>query len=154
MEYETNITVTGDTSQALDAAAAALETHGLKLTSRTGSSIQLSGAASACNLKKHPLRAISEMTIHAFGNTISAKAELGGISRVLKILLLLFLADIASTVVVAVILSKQQPKDVLPVIAMMLLPFPAVIPLTIWGTRRAVRGALDRVLRQAAAPLH
>jgi hypothetical protein len=152
MEHESTANFRGDSTRVLEAAVAKFVSSGLTIKRHATSSAQLQGPGSAANSDKFPMRAISQLDLSVTGSSLTAHAELGGVGKILRLILIICLPiDAVMSVALAIALRSQGPLVVIGAIAVIVVPTIVVLPLVKAAARRRVSQGIDRILADAAS---
>jgi len=146
MTYEKTITFTGKPSAALDIIKNTFLPNGYQIAECTENSISLTGN----NLfwlqqQNNPLIGISQINVRIENSTISLKAELGNITKVM-IFLLAFVVGIGllMTIIFAIVFAKKEEGANIILISLLpLAPWPVLAPLIFFFLKYRTCKALD-----------
>ena len=146
MNYEKTITFTGEPAGALDIAKNTFLPNGYLISESTENSITLKGD----NLfwlqqQNNPLIGISKINIQVENSTISLKAELGNITKVIIFLIacIVGLALLMVIIFAIVFAGKEDGPNVILISLLPLVPWPILAPLIFFFLKYRTRKAID-----------
>jgi hypothetical protein len=147
MVYEKTVPFDGDVGQALDTAMNTILPHGFRIINRSDSTLEAVGPGTHWTKGQDPLVGVSKLSISGLGKEIRIDAQLGGVTKTVKYMILFIVAMAVFFLIwYAVTFGLRQGEDISKVLWMSLAPFvpwPAVIPLmTMWLKSRTCK-ALD-----------
>jgi hypothetical protein len=152
MEYEASANFRGDSSCVLESAVQRFVSSGLNIQRQTSSSAQLQGVGSAAHADKFPMRGVSQLDLSVTGSSLTARAELGGVAKIIWLILTICIPmDVVMSFVLALALRSQGPLVVIGAIAVIVIPTFAVIPIVKIAATRRVTRAIDQILASAAS---
>ena len=152
MEYHAIANFSGDSSNVLETAVQRFVSCGMKVNRQTRSSAQLQGAGSAAHADKFPMRAISLLDLSVTGSSLNARAELGGVAKILWLIVTICVPmDVLLAVAFAFALRSQGLAVTLGAIAVIVVPTLGVIPIVKFAATRRVTQAIDQTLASAAS---
>jgi hypothetical protein len=154
MKYEKTITYTGDPGTAINIVKNTFLPNGYQIIKTSENSITLEGN----NLfwlqqQNNPLTGISQISIHIENSTISLKAELKTINKII-LFLIIFLIGLAVLLagIFALVFSKIEDKhNIIFIILMSFAPWPVLLPLIYFFLKARTCKALDILLSNIAA---
>ena len=147
MIYETSASYSGDPRLVMQSACDALSAADMRITTKTDTTIEFTGPKLNSS-KENPVRGISNGRLSVTGSSISIKADLSCITRLITILACLFGGmEILGIVVVAIVMRHSS---LLPMMLGILIgsaaPWIVLLPLmSRWMKRRTTR-AIDTLL--------
>jgi len=146
MNYEKTITFTGEPAAALDIAKNTFLPNGYLISESTDNSITLKGN----NLfwlqqQNNPLIGISKVNIRVENSTVSLKAELGNITKVIIFLIAFIVVLALLTVIIFAIVfaGKENGPNVILLSLLPLAPWPVLAPLIFFFLKYRTCKALD-----------
>jgi len=151
MKYEKEEYLKGDLAKAIDVARNTFLPNGFEIIDSSDSKLEVTNRSSLWGYNQHPLNGVSKASIFSSGGKITLKAELGGVTKMIKYLTL-FIGAMAIFFLLLFGflfgLRQQQPLGKVLLISLgPLVPWPIAIPLMgIWFKKRADR-ALDTLLK-------
>jgi hypothetical protein len=151
MLYEKTISLSGEPTNALDAAAAAFSAAGLTVHARTGSMFAISCTPTMWNFQFHPLRSISEAQVSLRTGCLAIHAELDNIARFGRFISIML--GLIDTVAIALMLHStrnEPPHQVVLAIALILFLSVVAVPLEMLKQKRRAIKAIDKLLNKAA----
>ena len=153
MEYENTITFTGRTVDALETAKMTLLPNGFQIINSNENSLSMKADNTAwLQRQNNALIGASEVYIHIENSTISLKAELKTVNRVI-IFLIIFLTGLAILLaaIFTLIFSKTEGEHNIALISLIAFaPWPALLPLMFFFFKTRTRKVLDILLRNMA----
>lgn len=149
MSYEKTATFSGEPKAALETAKTTLLPNGFQITESTANSITLKNN-NYCWLQRqnNALVSISRIDIRIENSTISLKAELGTIKKIL-VFMVIFLVCLAAflATVFAIMFSKDMEFSRILVLSLApFAPWPILVPLIYFFLKVRVNKALDILL--------
>lgn len=155
MEYEKSVDFSGDPRKVLDYARDLLVQLNFRVAAIGGSQLNAENTTAYLSTKQNPLLAISELTITAVGSRLSARANLGKLLKMIKVVgVIIILMDVIAVGVLTAVFVKTQP-ELLPILLSTALPTPLVVVLIYkvqrWQTGKAIDTFLRNVAENAAS---
>jgi hypothetical protein len=147
MTHEASVTYNGDSRRVMQLAAESLTAAGMRIDSKTDSTLEFSGPG-LNSTNENPLLGISRARLSATGSTISIRADLGAVQRLFRILLYMIVAlDVVACVVLFLVLrGKMATPLVLTIAIAPVAPWIVLLPLMSgWMKRRTMR-AIETLL--------
>jgi hypothetical protein len=151
MTHESQVRFSGDGRQAVQIAFDALTAAGMRINSKTATTIEFKGPG-LNNTRDNPLRGISSGRLHITGSSIHLTADLGAVSRLFKILgVMIFGLDLVGAVILYIFLrGKFSLPLVLAIAVGPVAPWIVLLPwMANWMKRRTI-GAMDTLLNNLA----
>jgi hypothetical protein len=150
MDYECSQTFSGDPAKALDTAATVLAGSGFRIESRTSSSLSVSGPGMLSS-KQHPLCGVSSAQFNAAGNSLSVRADLGGVRKMMTFITVMIgtMAVVLASVLFILVFYRGQPAGVL-LSLLAFAPWVVLLPVMTRLFTSRTRRALDTLLHNMA----
>jgi hypothetical protein len=150
MDYERTEYFEGDLAKAVDVAKNTFLPNGFEIINSEQSTLEVANRSSLWGYNRHPLNGVSKACVCGGDGKITLKAEFGGVTKMIKYLILFILGmAVFFLVVFGLLFGLQQGQPVRKIFLMSLAPFapwPVIIPLMgIWFKKRAYK-ALDTLL--------
>lgn len=149
MEYEKTATFTGKNTDALAIAKTTLLPNGFRIINSNENSLSMKADSSAwLQRQNNAIIGVSEVHIYIENSTISLKAELKNIDKVI-IFLIIFLAGLAALLagIFAAVFSKTEGEPNIGLILLMAFsPWPVLLPLMYFFFKARTRRSLDILL--------
>jgi len=150
MKYEKEEYFKGDLAKAIDLAKNTFLPNGFEIIDSSNSSFEVTNRSNVWGSNQHPLNGVSKACISGSGGKITLKAELGGVTKMIKYLILFIGGMMVFFLIFFGIQFHVQGQPVNKLLRMIWAPFvpwPIAIPLMgVWFKKRADR-ALDTLLK-------
>ncbi len=154
MKYERTEYFAADSAKAMDVAKNTFLPNGFEIISSSDSMLEVVNRSSVWGYNQHPLNGVSKAVITGGNGKITIKAELGGVTKMIKYLILFIVGMMVFFVIVFGIqfhVQGQPLNKLLRMVWMPFVPWPVLIPLMgLWFKKRACR-ALDTLLNNMIA---
>lgn len=151
MDYEKTIPFSGSTEKALEMARNIFIQQNFQIVASADSAVELTGPGMLSS-RQNPLVALSSVTIHATGGSLSIEADFGAIKTLTRYLTYFILGmAIFFFVLFGLLFYEQgQPARLLIPLAPF-APWPILIPVLAKIMRRRTRRALDTLMNNISA---
>ena len=150
MQYHKEEDFGGDLAKAIDVARNTFLPNGFEIVGNSNSELDVTNKSDVWGHNAHPLKGVSTARISGSDGKITLRAELGGVTKMIKYMVLLIGGMVVFFLISFGVLFYAQGQSLNKLLRMVLAPFapwPIVIPLMgIWFKKRAER-ALDTLLK-------
>ena len=150
MDYEKTVPFNGSPEKAFETARNTFLPHGFEIVGSSSTTLEVAGPGTLWTKGQDPMVGVSKACISAADGGLSIKAELGGVTKAVKYLILFILGMAVFFILVfGFLFSARQGQPINKIILTSIAPFipwPVIIPLmAIWMRSRTCK-ALDTLL--------
>jgi hypothetical protein len=149
MKYEKSQYFKGDLAKTIDMAKNTFLPNGFEIIESNNSSLEVTNRSGLWGYNQHPLNGVSKAHIFCSDGRITIKAELGGVTKMIKYLVLFIGGMTVFFLIFFGILFHIQGQPfgkLMRIIWAPFVPWPIIIPLMgVWFKKRACR-TLDTLL--------
>lgn len=152
MSYKSTRRISGSEPGALKVVRDALIANGFTVTA-SGQNVFTALGPGLHSTKQHPIRGVSKAVVRTRGSTIDVDAELGGATRLGRVVMILpFVLALVLSLVVGLGGRRQPEPEPTPVLYLIGVPllWIALGPLLAWRVRKRTVGAIEALLESAA----
>ncbi len=155
MNYQKTVSFSGNPRKAFEIAQNTFLPHGFQIANSSESILEVLGPGTLWTKGQDPMVGVSKACISAADGSISIKAELGGVTKAIKYLILFILGmAIFFILMFGFLFTVKQGQPINKTILMSiapLIPWPVIIPLmAIWMKSRTCK-ALDTLMNNMIA---
>jgi len=152
MKYEKTITFKGDPEKAFEVAINTLIPHGFAIKKKAPRCIEFLGPDTLGNKGQNPLTGVSNLTAESGLYGLELKAELGGILKTVKFLVIFVVSMALFFLVLFGFLFGKNPDspNFILLSLLPLAPWPLIIPIMLTVMKTRTKKSLDSLLNNMA----